>query len=1253
MLILVGLFRKFCCAKIGELYPCLRDFNKIFTLATGVQRGCINTFAHLNFNIHMTMKLAFLAGGLTLMFFGCTSNKKGHDLNEWKFTENIDQSKVVELDKENGKMFTILTGASTGVSFDNEIKETFDLNYYRYGYSYNGAGVATGDLNNDGLPDLYFCGNVVPDRMYINKGGLKFEDVTDKCGINGKPGWSGGVAMVDINEDGWMDVYVCRMRYDDPERRKNLLYVNNQDGTFSEKAKEYGLDDDSYSTGANFFDADNDGDLDLYIVTHPTDFKDKNKQKNYQKIEDGTNMSNRFYRNEGGGKFVECHKEVGINNHGFGLSVTAGDLNNDGWMDLFVGNDYIMHDYTYLNQGNGTFKEMSREVLNKTAYYGMGTDIADINNDGLLEMMTVDMDIEGNYGNKTFMQSNKQTFLRTLINAGYLQQYARNALQLNNGMGKYSEIANLSGVSTTGWSWSPLFMDFDDDGYKDLFVTNGFLKDSHMDVMEVYIKLTRANRLSDSSDYYEIRKTLPENAVLQWPKAMFHNNGDLTFTDVREDWGLYYPAITYGAAYADLDLDGDVDIVVNNANSSAFIFKNNADKMSTNKYLRVKLNGVKGNAEGLGTKIYVTVNGQTQYVQMETVKGYMSCSEAVANFGLAQAEKADKVVVKWLDGKENVLTDVAANQVITVDHKDAVVGHDEMTTPLANNYFKNETADLKIDYTHKENAFDDFDREFLIPHELSRLGPGIAVGDVNGDGMEDFFVGGAKDASGALYTQNANGTFSKSDGYNAGGEDRISEDMGALLFDADGDGDKDLYVVSGGSDFPKDDQHLQDRFYMNEKGKFTLKTDALPTMINSGSCVVGADYDKDGDIDLFVGGRVIPGNYPLPAKSCLLQNDGKGKFADVTEQAAPELKTAGLVSAALWSDINNDGDDDLVLTGEWMPVTIMENNAGKFSNITKTSGLEESTGWWNSLAAGDFDNDGDVDYIAGNFGNNLKYKPKDNKPIELFVDDYDKNGINDLIMCYWQRDHLYPIKTRERMIEQIPEIATIFPNWDSYGRAEVWDFYGKKRMEESKYHFAANTFATSYIENLGNNKFAIKKLNTELQISSVFGIVPGDYNNDGNLDFLVHGNFFEIEIESNIQDAGTGYVMLGNGDGTFTVSNSRSSGFYSAKNAKGLAMIAVGSANTPYVLTSNSNDIMEAFKFVAPDSKVVKLNDNDIYAEITMNDGKKRRQELYMGSGYLSQSSKMLIVTGAMASVTVYDNNGSGRNVYGSGLAAK
>lgn len=1191
------------------------------------------------------MKLApvVLTTLISFILFSCSSNKNSKDkLNEWKFTENIDQNKIEPLDTETGKMFDILTGASTGVTFNNEIKETYELNYYRYGYSYNGGGVGICDLNNDGLMDLFFTGNVVKDKLFLNKGNLQFEDISDNAKINTLPGWSTGVTFFDINEDGFMDIYVCRARYDEAEKRRNLLWVNNGDMTFTEKAKEYGIDDDSYSTQANFFDADNDGDLDLYIVSHPVDFKDKNKQKNFQKIEEGTNSSDRFYRNMGNSKYVESHIESGINNHGFGLSVTAGDINNDGWQDLFVGNDYIMHDYTYINQKDGTFKEMSKELLYKTSYYGMGTDVADINNDGLLDMMTVDMAIEGNYGSKTFMQSNKQTFLRTLVNAGYLQQYGRNALQLNNGEGKFSEIANFAGISTTGWSWSPLFVDFDNDGFKDLYVSNGFLKDSHMDVMETYIKLVRANRLSDSTDYYNLRAQLPENSVLMFPNAMFKNNGDLSFDDVREDWGLYHPSMTYGAAYGDLDNDGDVDIVCNNANYPAFVIRNNSEKRSTNNYLRVALKGEKANPYGLGAKVYVTVKDQTQFIQMEMVKGYMSSSEPVAHFGVNNAETVDKVVVLWLNGKENVMTNVPVNQVLTFDIKDAVIAP-KTEAPATNLFFASAANNLNINYNYEKNPFDDFDREFMIPHELNNMGPGIASGDINGDGLDDLFFGGAKNASGVLYTQNTDGTFSPSNAYSATGEDKVSEDMAALFIDVDGDGDLDLYVVSGGSDFPKDDVHLQDRLYINNNGSFAWQKDALPSMITSGSVAIAGDYDNDGDMDIFVGGRVIPGNYPVAARSYILKNDG-GKFSDVTGSIAPDLVSPGLVSAALWTDFDNDGNLDIIINGEWMPITVFQNQNGKFANITANAGLDQSTGWWNSLAAGDFDNDGDIDYLAGNFGLNCRYKPK-NKPIELFYDDYDNNGINDIIMGYYQGDKLYPIKTRERMIEQIPEIAEIFPNWDTYGRAEIWDFYGKKRMQESKYRFKANTFQSSYIQNLGNGKFSIHPLNNDLQISSVFGIVPMDINNDGNLDFISHGNWYEMEIETNIQDASIGNVMLGNGDGTFSSIPARFSGFLSTGNTKALSVITTGKLNIPTIITTNSSGAVQAFKFT-PTNKVIKLNANDRYAEIALKNGGTRRMEFYSGAGYLSQSSKIIVVTDDMQSISVFDNKGNQRNVF-------
>lgn len=554
--------------------------------------------------------------------------------------------------------------------------------------------------------------------------------------------------------------------------------------------------------------------------------------------------------------------------------------------------------------------------------------------------------------------------------------------------------------------------------------------------------------------------------------------------------------------------------------------------------------------------------------------------------------------------------------------------------------------------SYKENEFDDFDREFLIPHELSNLGPGLAVGDINGDGMEDFFVGGAKNQSGAVYLQAANGTFTKGT-FAAGVEDIQSEDQGAIFFDADGDSDLDLYVVSGGSDFPKDDGHLMDRLYINDgKGNFNIASGALPQMISSGSIAAAQDYDKDGDMDLFIGGRMIPGNYPYPTGSYILQNN-KGKFTDVTKAVAPDLMEIGMVSAGLWTDYNNDGDYDLIITGEWMPITVFENNGGKFKNITSSTGLSESTGWWNSLTAGDFDNDGDMDYVAGNFGINLKYRPKE-KPIELFYDDYDDNGTHDIIMGYWQHDKLYPQKTRERMIEQMKGVEEIFPDWDSYGRAEVWDFYGKKRMENSKLHYKANSFYTSYIENLGNNKFQVKKLPNEAQISTTFGIVAMDVNNDGFLDIVSHGNFYETEIETNTQDAGIGNVLLGNGDGSFTPLPARNSGFYSCMNAKALALICVGINKTPVLITSNNNNKMEAFKLVS-NEKSIALNNNDAYVIITYTDGKKRRQELYTGSGYLSQNSKSVIINSQVAEVTVYDNKGTARSVYGgvTALSAK
>lgn len=1172
-------------------------------------------------------------------------------------TAIIDPKREVKLDGNNGKLFDILTDKSTGITFVNDLTENYSVNWWRYSYIYNGGAVCIGDVNNDDLPDLFFTGNLVPSRLFINKGNLKFEDYTAKAGItSNKDKWPYGASMVDFDGDNDLDIYVCMSRWDQPERRANEMWVNNGDGTFTEKAKDLGLTDNSYSTHANFFDYDNDGDLDIYLVTHPVDFIDKNKTKYFQKIEQGKNLSNHFYINNGDGTYTESHLKVGINNHGYGLSASVGDVNDDGYQDVFVSNDYAMYDYLYINNGDGTFRDESLTAIKKTSINSMGTDISDFNNDGFLDMFVVDMDMEDNYTYKTFMLSSQVEVMRILINAGYGYQNRSNSLQLNNGDGTFSEISRTANVSTTDWSWTTFFTDFDNDGWKDLFIANGFLRDFHVDESETYHKLRRAVRIEDSTVYYEVRKELP-NYVLDHPNYIYRNNGDLTFEDKRDDWGIYYPSITYGGGYADLDRDGDIDMITSNVNQSPWVYRNNSEKMNTgNNYINFKVGGYAKNTAGLGTKVRIFTGDNMQYIQYTASRGYITTIIDNIHFGVGKATKIDRVEVEWLDGTKLMLTDVPVNQVVKLDHAQASKSVQFPVRVKGDKIFANNTESLGTDFEHKEADYDDFLREFMLPHKMSTLGSGIAVGDVNGDGTDDFYIGGAAGQSGALYTQNENGKFTRSSWTQGMNDGLASEDAGALFFDADGDGDNDLYVASGSNEFASNDKRYADRFYRNDgKGNFTYDSSVLPAINSSSSSVSGCDFDKDGDIDLFIGGRQVPGRYLAPASSYILKNDG-GKFSDATAQVAPMLKDIGMVTSGLWTDFNNDNNIDLILTGDWMSITFLKNSGGKFTDVTASTGLNNATGWWQSITGADLDNDGDMDYVVGNFGTNRRYKNTVSSqgkplPLEAFLYDFDKSGQEDYIMCYYQHDKLFPVKTRERMIEQIPSFEEKFPTWNEYGIATVQDMFGKDL--DNAIHRTAYIFHSSVLMNDGNGKFTMKFLPNEAQISTMFGTIIDDFNEDGIQDILMHGNFYNTEIEITRHDAGTGLLLIGKGDGTFTPNRSYINGFKSDGDAKALATLLDSKTKQPVILAGNSHGKMLAFSLVKP-TKTIELAAADAYAIVTRTDGKTTRVELYSGSGYLSQSAKSIRITPLVKQVDVYDYKGNMRTVYpGGNLASK
>ncbi len=1169
----------------------------------------------------------------------------------------IDEAREVTLDGNSGKLFDILTNKSTGIDFVNDLSENYLVNWWRYSYIYNGGGVCIGDVNNDGLQDLFFTGNLVANSLYLNKGNLQFENITDKAGIIRNPAkWPYGASMIDIDGDNDLDIYICMSRWDEPKLREDELWVNNGDGTFVENAQKFGLGADVYSTHANFFDYDNDGDLDIYLATHPVDFIDKNKQKNFQKIEQGKNQSNLFYINNGDNTFTESHLKVGINNHGYGLSATVGDINDDGFLDVFVANDFAMYDYVYVNNGDGTFRDESLKAIKKTSINSMGSDISDFNNDGFLDMLVVDMDMEDNYTYKTFMLSSQVEVMRILLNAGYGYQNRSNSLQMNNGDGTFSEISRTANVSTTDWSWTSFFTDFDNDGWKDLFIANGFLRDFHVDESETYHKLRRAVRIEDSTVYYEVRKELP-TYVLDHPNYIFQNNKDLTFKDMRDDWGIYYPSITYGGGYVDLDNDGDMDIVTSNVNQSPWIYRNNSEKLpNANGWIQFKFKGYSKNSAGYGTKVKIYCGDQMQYIQHSASHGYLTTMQDDVHFGLGKAAKIDLVEVEWLDGSKQILRDVAINQFITLDHANAskAVKFENHNT-IQKTFVKN-TEDLQIDFTHKEADYDDFLREYLLPHKMSSLGPGVAVADVNGDGYDDFYIGGAAGQSGALFTQGANGKFTKIAWTQKADNGLNSEDAGVLFFDADGDGDNDLYVASGSNEFAANDVKYADRLYINDgKGGFTISTNSLPAINTSSSVVTGADYDKDGDIDLFVGGRQIPGRYLAPASSYILQNNG-GKFTDVSASVAPMLKDIGMVTSAIWTDFDNDNNLDLIITGDWMAITFLKNAGSKFTDATSATGLANATGWWQSISGADVDNDGDIDYIVGNFGTNRRYKNtiavSDGHalPLEAFLYDFDKSGSEDFIMGYYQHDKLFPVKTRERLIEQLPEINEMFPTWDALGKATIQDMFGADL--DKAIHRTAYIFSSSVLVNDGNGKFTMKFLPVDAQISTMFGMITDDFNQDGFVDILMHGNFYNTEIEVTRHDAGSGLLLLGKGDGSFTPQHGYFSGFKSDADAKGLACLLDGKSKQPVYIIANSNGKTESFGLTNT-TEIVALASTDVYAMVMMKDGSKAKVELYTGSGYLSQSAKYVRITDKVASVEVSDYKGAKRMVYPNAVSLK
>ncbi len=1073
-------------------------------------------------------------------------------------------------------LYCALSPETTGIKFANKLYENDSINFSTYRYIYSGGGVAIGDINNDGLQDIFFTGNMVKNKLYLNQGGLKFKDITEEANVGGSAQWHSGVTMADVNDDGYLDIYIS-IAGQKNTNHENRLYLNNKDLTFSECARERGLADNGHGYQAVFFDYDRDGDLDVYSTNYPPAKFYSNNQfyKNRMDSVKG-NESDHLFQNDGKGFFKDVTKEAGLLSYGQSLGISVGDFNQDGWSDLYISNDFSPPDYFYTNNEDGTFRESLQDCFKHTALFGMGTDVADFNNDGLLDLMQLDMRPANNFRRKANLVYKPRDMFQESVSMGFHFQYMQNILQLNqgtmkNGLNVFSDIANLAGVTSTDWSWGPLFIDMNNDGWKDIFIATGIRRDINNN--DFFKLITKPYFRARYRTVLQIVQDIPSKKISNYA---FRNNADLTFSDVSSMWGLDFMGFSNGASYGDLDNDGDLDIVINNINDYAMIFENRSDKFKKNNFLRFKLNGPEGNRFGLGTKIQLNYQGEIQFQELILTRGFQSSVEPVIHFGVGKAEVIDTVTITWPDGKMQTLKNIPVNQVLKVQYRNSEAGN--IGVSIKRNTWFSEINDRKdLRYRHVENEFNDFLYEPLLPHSNSRSGPGIAVGDVNGDGLEDFYIGGAANSKGELFVQQKGGLFRTING--PWENDFQCEDTGAIFFDADGDANMDLYVVSGGNEFLPNSANLQDRLYMNiGNGNFIKAKKALPEMLTSGSCVAPADFDEDGDLDLFVGGRIIPRKYPYPPKSYLLENVGKSgepRFVDITQEKAKILMNPGMVTSAVWSDIDEDGDVDLVVAGEWMPISLFQNDGGVFSDVTNDYGFENTTGWWNCIIAKDMDDDGDDDFFVGNLGLNYNYKANETESFDIYANDFDNNGKTEIVLAYYWDSIQYPVEERVNSTLQMPSLRYKFRSYNAFARASLIDVYTKSALDASL-HYRAKNFANSYLENLGNKKFKIKKLPNEAQISNINDFLAEDFNHDGFLDVLAIGNFFDMDVDIPRNDAFYGLLLKGDGHGSFVPVSLSESGFFVPNDARSIALI--NTSNDHLILVANNDDLMQIFR---------------------------------------------------------------------------
>ena len=1097
---------------------------------------------------------------------------------------------LIGCQSDSKTLFTLLPPEKTGITFSNDVAEDEYMNILSNEYIYNGAGVGIGDFNNDGFQDVFFVGCQVSNKLYLNNGNFTFRDISQEAHISSRGQWGAGVTIADINNDGWPDIYVCATAHLDPEMRRNQLFINeglNNEGVpvFSEQAKKYGIADEGYSTHAAFFDYDNDGDLDLYVLTNFLDTPTPNSYR--PKKTDGSAESNdRLYRNNGDGTFTNVTIEAGIVYEGYGLGLSIVDLNNDGWRDIYVTNDYLTNDLLYINNHDGTFTNQIEKYLKHQTHSAMGHDIADINNDGLVDIFTLDMLPEDNQGMKKMHGVTRFEYEQQNRDFGYQPQYKRNMLQINRGPdafgnNMFSEIGLFAGVYATEWSWTALLADYDNDGYRDLFVTNGYPRDV-TDLDYAVSGMSRGMGLSNE-------ETMAMIPVRSMSNYMFRNNGDRTFSNVTTDWGLHKNSFANGAAFADFDNDGDLDLITSNYNEAAMVYKNNlitGDIEAVAHFLRIKLKG--HDAQTLGTKVYLFQGTNMKFSEFTTARGYRSTVEPLIHFGLGKNPAIDSLVILWPDGRHQKLIEVNPDQDMEVSYlPDDISGITTMvSTPDSSTYlFREVAARYSLSMKHDENIFDDYRLQETLPHQFSQSGPPLAVGDLDGNGMEDLVIGGSYGKPTTIFYQGNDG-FSAKEIESA---DQKMEVTGALIFDPDNDGDNDLYLVVGGVEAGINPKNYQDCFYVNQgNGNLVLDIDAVPLMPVSGSCVVAADYDGDGDADLFVGGGIAPGRYPEKVSSYLLRNDskpGRPLFTDITKGACQAAQNIGMVSDALWTDFDNDQQIDLILVGEWMPVTFLRNDQGKFIDMTQDSGISSKTGWWKCITGSDFDGDGDTDYVAGNEGLNSWFKASEAEPITAYSSDFDNDGRFDVIITQYllNKDGSrkeYPVHFKSDLSKQLEMMKKKFTTYEAYSNATIDSLFSANELNNAQKSIAT-CMSSSYLENLGNGKFAISPLPQAAQLAPVNNMLIDDVNDDGNMDILVIGNNFSNSVFWGPMDALNGLALLGGGKGNFTDMEYTKSGFFVPGDAKAQVKLKLQSGNELFIISQN-RDSLRVFEKARP-----------------------------------------------------------------------